>query len=222
MGNINETPRYEVQKVKVKNGQLTVDYTESYSDANYKNEVVKTSEQYVHADLKYALRLLKPHAVAICEMPEAGKINVADPSEEDLVDTLDKIIITGYSKSGSDDNAGVCIIAQRILKTGQILNVTTPFTKFYGEAGDGYPYGEELQSVVKRCDYEVDAYLFEGKFGAKQLSLDFDFGGDEAAEEKPKKRGRKKKASAEEPDASGESGTEREIMEVEFEELPMP
>jgi hypothetical protein len=215
MENNNEAPRYEVQKVKAKNGQLTVDYTEHYQDANYKNEVTKTSEQYIHQDLKYALGLLKTHVAAICEMPEAALVNIKNPTDEDLNVTLDKIVITGYSKGGSDDSAGACIIAQRILKTGQVLNITTPFTKFNNETDDGYPHGGALLSAVERCDYEVDAYLFEGKCGFKQLSLDFD--GETAEAEKPKKRGRKKKETFDEPES-----TENEIQEVEFEETLIP
>jgi hypothetical protein len=210
----NETPRCEIRKVKAKNGQLTVDYTEHYRDANYKNEITKTSEQYFHQDLKYAPNLFKTHAAAICEMPESGSVNIENPSDEDLNVTLEKIVITGYSKGGSDESAGVCIIAQRILKTGQVLNITTPFTKFNDETGEGYSHGESLRSVTERCDYEVDAYLFEGKFGFKQLSIDFDF---EEPEEKPKKRGRKKKETFDEPES-----TESEIQEVEFEETLIP
>jgi hypothetical protein len=213
-----EAPLNGVKKVKIKNDQLTVEYTEKFADANYSNNVTKESEQYVHSDLKYAFGLLKPHVAAICEMPEAKKINVSEPSETDLNVTLDKIIVTGYSKGGTNENAGVCITAQRILKTGQILNITTPFTKFQDETVDGYGYGNELWQTVNRCDYEVDAYLFEGKWGIKQLSLDFDTPEGETAaatEEKPKKRGRKKKAASQEFEDLNPSGF---IADVEFEE----
>ena len=33
---VKEQPIYEVQKVKVKNNQLTAEYTEKYIEANYK------------------------------------------------------------------------------------------------------------------------------------------------------------------------------------------
>jgi hypothetical protein len=216
---IHETPRFEVRKVKVKNDQLTADYTEKYPDANYKNEVTKASEQYIHPDLKYALGLLKPHVALICEMPEAGSVkDVTSPSDGELNETLDRIIVTGYSKGGNDDSAGVCIIAQRILKTGQVLNITTPFTKFDDEIGDGYPYGGALKSVVERCDYEVDAYLFEEKWGLKQLELEFESDG-ETSEIRPKKRGRKKKVQGVEgfgePEEAGEG-----VREVEL-EMPL-
>lgn len=67
---VKEQPVYEIQKVKVKNNQLTAEYTEKYLDANYKNNIIKDSEQFIHSDLRYALDRLKPHVVKICEMHE--------------------------------------------------------------------------------------------------------------------------------------------------------
>lgn len=195
---------YKIEKVKLKSNQLTVDYTESYPEANYHNNVTKASQQFVHADLKYALSLFKAHVAAICEMPEAKKVNVSEPSDEDLNEILKSYIITGYSKGGMDESAGVSIQAQKLLNSGQVLNLSVPFTKFEDESGDGYPYGGELAEVVSRCDYEVDAYLFDDKWGIKQESFDFDTPeeSDITGEEKPKsKRGRKKK---EQPEAVSE------------------
>lgn len=194
-----EQPVYEIQKVKMKSDQLTVDYSEKFVDANFKNEITKASQQFAHPDLKYALNLLKSHVVEICEMPEAKEImNVAQPTENELDEILKSYIITGYSKGGTDESAGVTIIAQKLLKSGQVLNLTVPFTKYEDESGDGYPYGSDLKAAIERCDYEVDAYLFEEKWGIKQESFDFDTPEEsditgEAVPEKPKKRGRRKK-----------------------------
>jgi hypothetical protein len=197
--NLKEQPVYTIDKVKIKNDQLTVDYSESFMDANYHNDITKVCQQFVHGDLKYALNLLKPHVVAICEMPEAKKVNVEDPTEEDLNGTLKNYIVTGYSKGGNDESAGVTIVAQKILSTGKILNLVVPFMQFADETGDGYPHGEALESAIIRCDYEVDAYLFEEKWGIKQESFDFDtpaesgITGSEAEAPKKKGRGRRKK-----------------------------
>lgn len=59
---VKEQPVYEIQKVKLKNNQVTADYTERFVEANYKNEVTKSSQQFVHPDLLYAMSLLKTHA----------------------------------------------------------------------------------------------------------------------------------------------------------------
>ena len=198
-----EQPIYKIEKVKLKSDQLTVDYTETYPEANYHNNVTKASQQFVHIDLKYAFSLLKAHVAAICEMPEAQKVNVSEPSENDLDETLKGYIVTGYSKGGSDESAGVSISAQKLLKSGQVLNLSVPFTKYEDESGEGYPYGQELLELITRCDYEVDAYLFDDKWGVKQESFDFDapeesdITGGEGITEQPKKRKRKKKADME-------------------------
>ena len=34
---VKEQPVYEIQKVKIKNNQLTAEYTEKFVEANYKN-----------------------------------------------------------------------------------------------------------------------------------------------------------------------------------------
>lgn len=201
MNEEKEQAIYKIEKVRLKSDQLTAEYTESYPEANYHNNVTKASQQFVHIDLKYAFSLFKAHVAAICEMPEAKKVNVSEPSDEDLNETLKSYIITGYSKGGTDESAGVSIQAQKLLNSGQVLNLSVPFTKFEDESGEGYSYGRELAEVVSRCDYEVDAYLFDDKWGIKQESFDFDTpaesditGSEEVVPEKKKGRGRKKKA----------------------------
>lgn len=144
---VKEQPVYEIQKVKIKNNQLTAEYTEKFVEANYKNNILKESEQFIHPDLLYALNRLKPHVVKICEMHEATLVNVANPSDDDLNEKLKNIIVTGYSKGGNDESAGVSIQAQKLLKSGQILNLSVPFTKYEDESGDGYLYGAELKEA---------------------------------------------------------------------------
>ena len=134
---VKEQPIYEVQKVKVKNNQLTAEYTEKYIEANYKNNVTKSSEQFIHPDLRYALDRLKTHVTKICEMHEALGIDICYPTEDDLNEKLKCIVITGYSKGGYDESAGVSIQAQKLLKSGQVLNLAVPFTKFEDESGEG-------------------------------------------------------------------------------------
>jgi len=198
MENLKEQPVYEITKVKIKGDQLEVSYTERYKLANYQDNVTKASQQFVHPDLKDAFDMLKPHVAAICEFPEAQKVNVGSPTESDL-EELKNFFITGYSKGGSDDSAGACIIAQKILKTGQTLNITTPFVKFEDDPDTGYLYGSELSAAISRCDYEVDAYLFEEKWGIKQESLDFDTPPEsDITGGEPKKKGRSKKAKLQE------------------------
>ena len=168
---VKEQPVYEIQKVKIKNNQLTAEYTEKFVEANYKNNILKESEQFIHPDLLYALNRLKPHVVKICEMHEATLVNVANPSDDDLNEKLKNIIVTGYSKGGNDESAGVSIQAQKLLKSGQVLNLSVPFTKYEDESGDGYLYGAELKEAIGRCSYEVDAYLKANMASSKNPSI---------------------------------------------------
>lgn len=200
---VKEQPIYEITKVKVKNNQLTAEYTEKFVEANYQNSVTKSSAQFIHPDLRYALDRLKPHVAMICEMHEAQGVDISDPTDDDLNVKLKGIVVTGYSKGGSDESAGVSIQAQKLLKSGQVLNLSVPFTKYENESGEGYPYGGELKEIVDRCDYETDAYLFEEKYGIKQESFDFDTPEESditGMEETPKtrKRGRPRKEEKQE------------------------
>ena len=185
-----EIPECRITKAKLSNEQLTVEYTEVFKEANYQNDVVKSCKQIVHNDLKVSFAMLKPHVAAICEMPEAKEVNVLEPTEADM-GTLEAYIVTGYSKGGTDEHAGVTIIAQKLLKIGKALNLTVPFVQFEDESSNAYAYAEKLKSIVDRCDYEVDAYLFDEKWGIKQQDLFADDPFMEATVEEPKKRGRK-------------------------------
>ena len=59
-------------------------------------------------------------------MQEAGVVNIEYPSDDDLNEKLKNIVVTGYSKGGSDESAGVSIQAQKLLKSGQVLNLSVP------------------------------------------------------------------------------------------------
>ena len=84
-----ERPVCTVEKVKVKNNQLYAEYKEKYFDANYSNQITKSSEQFIHGDLRYAMDSLKPHVVYICEMEESKRVkDIKAPTEEELNEEL--------------------------------------------------------------------------------------------------------------------------------------
>lgn len=185
-----------IQKVKIKDGQLEAIYEEHFSSDNYSNTITKKCSQTIHGDFRDAVDKLKPHMVIVCEMPEAEAIKdvgIYDyPANE-----LSNYIVTGYSHGGSDESAGVVIVGQKLLKSGKVLNLITPFIQF--EDSEAYMFAGELEVEISACDYEATEYLFNDKYGMKQMSLDFDTPAEAeiavTAEEapKPKKRGRKKK-----------------------------
>ena len=190
-----ETAKNTLQKVKIKDGKLEVTYEEYFREENYSNTIDKKCAQMIHADFRIALDKLKPHLACICEMPEAEhvkSVGIYDVHDE----KLNSYIITGYTHGGSDESAGVTIIGQKLLKSGKVLNLITPFIQFMDD--DAYDFAGELAADIEACDYEAEQYLFAEKWGVKQLSLDFDVpdGVDLTIEasDKPKKRGRKKKA----------------------------
>ena len=187
-----ETAKNTIQKAKVKDSKLEVTYEEYFSEENYSNTIDKKCAQIIHVDLQTSLDRLKPHIACICEMPEASRItNIYDC---DLAD-FDNYVVTGYSHGGSDESAGATIVGQKLLKSGKVLNLVTPFIQF--EDTDAYYFAGELSADIEACDQEVKEYLFNEKWGIKQLSLDFDEPeGTTVKVIEPKKRGRKKKGEA--------------------------
>ncbi|NDV81304.1 hypothetical protein [Bacteroides sp. 51] len=196
-----ELPQNTIQKATVKNDRCAVSFKENYRDANYTNKVDKECDQIIHNDMRIAFSMLVPFLITITEQAESGLFNsgnIGEDLNEELQEKIAAYSVTGYVHGGTDESAGVSIIGQKLLKTGQVLNVIAPFTKFEDE---NYPYGSELLQVIERCDYEVAEYLFNGKFGIKQAQLDFDTdapadadidGVSMPAEKKRKKRASKK------------------------------
>lgn len=145
---------------------------------------------------------LKLHLVVLCEQPEAEKIYKSSFTSPGFVETLNNYFITGYANDSNDGVPGITIMGGKLLQSGKIvdLKIFTPF------GDEEYKFSEELQIDAAACDAEVEAYLFEEKWGIKQERLDFDSDiPDEAVtdaeelpaeEEKPKRKGRKTKTIA--------------------------
>lgn len=209
----------EITKAKLKNEKLEVEFKERFEEDNYSNEVAKVCSQIVHSDLKKAFEMLKPHLVLLCE--QAGQelltreVIEKYKQDDETEDILKNYIVTGYSHGGQDESAGVTIVGQKLLKSGRVLNLVSPFISFAGSEGvEEYNFADLLEVAVQGCDWEVEEYVFNDKFGLKQASLDFD-----TPAEKPKKE---KKAKKKKNDESFDSVQVDEdgITEVEFEPIP--
>lgn len=188
-----ENAKNEILKASVKNDRLEVTFKENFTEANYSNEVAKKCSQIVHSDLKAVLGKLKLHLVVVCEQPEAGLIDFESIHEFNM-DQLDNYIVTGYTIGGNDESAGVTIIGQKLLMSGQVLNLISPFIKF--EDTEAYIFAGELYADVQACNWEVTEYLFGEKWGLKQTEFDFDIpeeaeGIEVTISDKPGKKGRK-------------------------------
>lgn len=161
----------EIVKASVKNDRCEVSYKKQFVEGNYNNEVNEKCPQIVHSDLKKAFNRLVLHLIMVCEQPEAGKIDIENIHEIDL-EEFHNYVVTGYSIGGSDESAGVTIIGQKLLRSGQVLNLISPFIKF--EDSEAYSLAGELYSDIQGCDCEVCEYMFNGKWGIKQTEFEFD------------------------------------------------
>lgn len=158
----------DIKKVAIKNGGLVITYDDYNSEGDYTDEVTRTCPQIIHPDLQLALDKLKVHVVHVCEMPEMNIVN--EENLDTIHEDLKNIVIMGFSTGGSDESAGVSIVAQRLLKGSKVLNINMPFTQFENE---DYSFASELQLAVEACEYEVNEYLDNGKFGIKQAEMEF-------------------------------------------------
>ncbi|WP_294590910.1 hypothetical protein [uncultured Bacteroides sp.] len=186
-----EAVKNEIKKAVIKKDRLNVVYNERYTEANYTNVISKACDQIVHHDLKEALSRLKLHLVVLCEQPEAKLVTKLSFSSPGFMETINNYVISGYSNDSVDGVNGISIMGAKLLQSGKIVDLKI----FVPMADEQYPFAEELQIDAAACNAEVEAYLFEEKWGIKQEQLDFDSDIPEDAttiiEEKPKKRGRR-------------------------------
>lgn len=162
-----EVTKNEIKKVSIKNDRCIVSFNET-AGAEL-NVVSKECGAVIHKDLVQAMNRLKVHLVVLTEQTEVSIITHASIDDFDLT-LLDKYVITGYTIGGTDENEGVTIVGQKLLKSGKVLNLVVPFTKYEDE----YDFSSELGQDVANCTYEVKEYLFNDKFGIKQAELEFD------------------------------------------------
>lgn len=191
-----EPVKNEIKKAVIKKDRLNVVYNERFSEANYTNVINKSCDQIVHSDLKETFNRMKLHLVVLCEQPEADNINKGSFTSPGYAETLNNYIISGYANDSVDGVSGITIMGSKLLQSGKVVDLKI----FVPLLDEQYPYYEELSIDAAACDAEVDAYLFEEKWGVRQERLDFESDEPEEAviiaEEKPKGRGRKKKIEA--------------------------
>lgn len=175
----------DFKKIKFNRSGMTLEVlyfeTMTLNDTTVTNEINKKCNMIVHEDFIKALEGLKVHFALLCDLREVNNFPVDFGDEIEKFDHetyLEKIKITGISLGGEDENAGVVIIGQKELSGGGVLNIITPFTRFDSD----YNYCNPLESAVNNVIYEVEQYLFEQKWGVKQLELPFD---DFAEEDEP-------------------------------------
>ena len=163
----------KIRKAKLKLASLEVELTETHETEGgpVTNEITMKCAGLVHDDLKKAIGKLSLHLIKICDLRKSEHINSETFESEDLSD-FDDYSVSGFSIGGEDEHEGVTITGSRKFKSGKVLNVTTPFTKFSDE-NSPYEHEDELYNDIEACIYEVELYL-GGKYAIKQLELPFD------------------------------------------------
>ena len=157
----------QIVKAAIKHDRCTVNFKEN--DGGDISAMSKDCAKVIHPDLLLAFNKLKVHLVVLTEQPEAGLINYDNISDFDM-EQLANYVITGYVIGGTEEHEGVTIIGQKLLKSGKILNLIAPFTKYEDE----YSFSSELSTDVSLCTWEVEQYVFHKKHGVKQQEFDFD------------------------------------------------
>jgi hypothetical protein len=181
-----------MSEVKIKKAKLVsdlflyVEYEEKDKDGKLKSKT-EDSEIPVHDDLKNAIQKLHKHLALLCEEvsikgrpktieefdSEALYLKV-DKSVDDISDEepearQSKFTAKSFSIGGNGENEGVTISGMKKLKTGKVVNLNTPFTKW---SDTEYPFIDDLSADIETCYYEVEQYLFHNKRAPEQqLSL---------------------------------------------------
>ena len=156
-----------IQKVKLKDQQLTCEFTEQRTqDAPHRAFALTCAEQ-VHPDLSHALSRLVPHLCLLAEQLTETSDYWPDESEE-LPVLFESFTVTGFSMGRHQ--GGVTLIGQRELTGGRVLNLTTPYQSFDDEQGS-YPYAPLLETELLEALVEVEAALRGKCTDYRQLDL---------------------------------------------------
>jgi hypothetical protein len=155
-----------IKKAKITKGRtVDVEFVEHLDDKTERTHNVSCDQLY-HNDLENAFEKLRSHLVCICDQKESGFIN---NMESDYSEELKEIKVTQFTISGNDDTEGVTIVGQKRIGE-KVLNLISPFTMYEDE----YKFAGELAIDINACVYEVEQYLFEGKYAVKQLEIPFE------------------------------------------------
>ncbi|AII50859.1 hypothetical protein [Hymenobacter sp. APR13] len=159
-----------VQKAKIREGQLTCEFTEQRTANAPPRAFALTCHEPVHPDLLHCLTRLVPHLCLLTEqLPETPDF-WPDEAEE-LPALFRPFAVTGFSLSRA--GAGITLIGRRELAGGKVLNLTSPHVAFDDETPDAYSYAGLLETAVQQTIAEVEAAL-RGKCAPdRQLLLSF-------------------------------------------------
>ena len=156
-----------IQKVKLKDQQLTCEFTEQRTQDALPRAFALTCVEQVHPDLTHALSRLVPHLCLLAEQLTETSDYWPDESEE-LPALFKSFTVTGFSMGRHQ--GGVMLIGQRELTSGRVLNLTTPYQSF-DEEQVSYDYTGLLEATLAAALAEVEAALRGKCTEYRQLDL---------------------------------------------------
>lgn len=165
----------KITKAKLaKNGGLEVNFEETVTFTDGEGKPIELNrdpsiicKNFPHDDLINAFALLRPHLAIITDSIEAHNKTLYELDDEP--ESLEKFKVNSFSIGGSGEHEGVTLSGIRKLGGGRILNLNTPFTKYWDEH-DPYSYADELKGLIDHICQEVELYL-DGKI-APDAQLD--------------------------------------------------
>jgi hypothetical protein len=157
-----------VQKTRVKNQQLTCEFTEQRSDDAPPRAFTLTCQELVHPDLLHHLAQLVPHLCLLTEQLTETADYWPDDVAEALPTHFEPFSVTGFSVGGG--GVGVTLIGQRTLCGGKALNLTSPYVAFDDEQPT-YAYAGLLEAALQDALQEVEAALRGKCTDYRQLDL---------------------------------------------------
>ena len=162
--------------ILVKKARLTKDGTLNavYIDEDG-NEITMKGKNVCHPDVLTALGRLVPYFADLTEQKEASRILWDELDTVEMADLLRKLSVSAVAMAADDVCPMVTLTGERELKTGQTLSVTTPAVELRADLTD-WPHLNEFNIAVRGFFYEVECYILEKKWAAKQLTLDLDEG----------------------------------------------
>ena len=156
-----------IQKVKLKDQQLTCEFTEQRTQDAPPRAFALTCAEQVHPDLTHVLSRLVPHLCLLAEQLTETSDYWPDESEE-LPALFESFTVTGFSMGRHQ--GGITLIGQRELTSGRVLNLTTPYQSFDDELAT-YPYAGLLETTMATALAEVEAALRGKCTEYRQLDL---------------------------------------------------
>lgn len=156
---------------------LTAFYTEKIptGDSIIKND----AKQPIHPDLIDAFSMLDDHL---------ARLTFQRNSEGDFA--FPEVHCSGYLLNLKDENGiKVTLFGSRHLPSNKSMDLESPQQNLLETGIEIYEYEfrEQLYDAIKKCDEEVRAYLFDGKWDETGTQTAIDFDDDEVKTETEKK-----------------------------------